>query len=199
MFTRVLVDANVLFSRTCRDWLIMLELSGGPFKVYWTEDILAETLYRLRREHPTWGGAQITSIRDKIALSLENGRVDDFAVDGSFSLKDLDDQHVHAAAIACGAHVVLTCDKGFLDVREPDELPYEVYRPDDFFVLADDSSPDVVHLVAGQQMSYFYRRDGSADLCSALRAAGCPEFAERVRRHLRTIDLTDGAISALHR
>lgn len=197
MLTRVLVDANVLFSRTSRDWLILLELNGGPFKVYWTEDILAETLYQLRRKHPTWAGAKITSIRDKIAQSLEGGRVDDFDVDGTSPLKDPDDQHVHAAAIACGAHVVLTCDKGFLDVEEPDELPYEVYTPDDFFVLSDDSSPDVTRSVAGKQVSYFLRRYGSADVCAGLRAAGCPEFAERVRRHLQTIDLTGGAIPAI--
>lgn len=125
--------------------------------------------------------------------------MDDFAIDGTSPLKDLDDQHVHAAALACGAHVVLTCDKSFLDVEEPDQLPYEVYTPDDFFVLADDSSPDVVRFVAGEQMSYFLRRDGSADLCAGLRAAECPEFAERVRRHLQTIDLTEGAIRAVQR
>lgn len=192
-----MVDANVLYSRTCRDWLILLELGGSPHKTYWTEDILAETLYRLRRRHPAWSGAKISTIRDKIAGSLEGGRVEDLDVDGTFPGEDPHDQHVHAAALACRADCVLTADTGFSDVETLDELPYEVYEPDDFFVLVDDSSPDVVRAVASQQVSYFLRRHGSADLCAGLRAAGCPDFAERVRRHLQTIDLRAGEKSAL--
>ena len=52
----VLADANILFSRTLRDWLLLVHLDGGPIRVHYTEDILAETVCRLRREHPSRRG-----------------------------------------------------------------------------------------------------------------------------------------------
>lgn len=187
MQTRVLVDANVLYSRTLRDWLIMIEVLGGPYKVYWSEDILAEALYHLRREHPDWDGGKIASIRAKIVDALEGGRVEDFVVDGSFP-GDPHDRHVHAAALACHADIVLTADSGFTDQAMADALPYEVYLPDAFFVLVDDSTPHVVRNVARRQAIYYYQRYGSADLCASLLNAGCPRFAERVRQRLLEID-----------
>ena len=189
--TRVLADANVLFSRTLRDWLLMIQLEtgAGPYRVYWTEDILAETMYQLRRKNPGWDGATTSTIRDRITAVLEGGRIEDFAVDGTFS-GDPNDQHVHAAAIAGDIDVVLTADRGFFAEGDADSLPYEVYLPDEFFVLVDDSVPRVVSEVATRQVEYHVRRSGAVDLCAALRRAGCPEFAERVRRHVQHMDTT---------
>ncbi|PPK70130.1 PIN domain-containing protein [Actinokineospora auranticolor] len=183
--TRVFVDANALFSRTVRDWLALLQLrsGGGIYTVYWTEDVLAETIYNLRRKYPAWNGAKITRVRDLIAKTFEGGRVDDFVVDDSFPGTDSDDRHVHAAALACRADIVLTCDNGF-SAADPDSLPYEVYHPDAFFVLVDDSAPNLVHDVTREQTLYWAnRQNGRADLPNKLIAAGCPNFAERVRHH----------------
>lgn len=193
---RVIVDANVWYSRTLRDWVLMLELEQAPYKTYWTEDILAEAMFHLRRAHPEWDGKKIATIRDKISQTAEGGRVDDYVIDGSSPWKDRDDQHVHAAALACSAGYLLTADAGFTDPDvDPDQLPYEVYRPDEFFELVDDSAPEAVRTVIARQVAYAVRRHGEADLCASLRSAGCPRFAERVRRHLQTMDLR-GAISA---
>lgn len=107
MSTRVLVDANVLYSRTLRDWLALLYLeSDSFFSVYWTEDILAEAMY----------------------------------------------------------------------------------LPDDFFVLVDESAPDIVRAVVSKQQHYWLTRRSRANLPQSLIAAGCQHFADRVRRHLRDID-----------
>ncbi|NUT48139.1 MAG: PIN domain-containing protein [Saccharothrix sp.] len=190
--TRVFVDANVLYSRTLRDWLALLQLrsSGDVYTVYWTEDVLAETIYRLRRSHPEWNGAKITRIRDLIAATFEGGRVEEFSIDDSFPGSDGDDRHVHAAAVACRADIVLTADKGFLSSgREPDSQPYEAYGPDDFFMLVDDSAAALVRLVTREQTMYWTRRGTRADLAGPLIAAGCPRFAERVRAHQRKLSL----------
>lgn len=120
------MDANVLYSRTLRDWLALLQLSspGEIYTVYWSEDVLAETIYHLRRSHPDWGGAKITSVRDRIVRTFEGGRVDDFKIDGSFPGSDANDQHVHAAAVACQADFVLTCDGGsFVADQDRDAMP----------------------------------------------------------------------------
>ncbi|WP_229794929.1 PIN domain-containing protein [Saccharothrix coeruleofusca] len=186
------MDANVLYSRTLRDWLALLQLESAEeiYTVYWTEDVLAEVIYRLRRRHPTWSGAKITSVRDLIAKTFEGGRVDDFTIDGSFFGKDGDDQHVHAAAVACQADIVLTGDNGFFATGcDADARPYEVYKPDDFFMLVDDSAPHLVQRVTREQTLYWVRKGGRADLAGKLVEAGCLRFAERVRAHQGRLSL----------
>lgn len=53
----IFVDSNVWYSRTLRDWLGMLYVTpeAPPFHVRWTEDVLAELLYHLRKQHPPNG------------------------------------------------------------------------------------------------------------------------------------------------
>ncbi|ATY16963.1 PIN domain-containing protein (plasmid) [Amycolatopsis sp. AA4] len=191
---RVFVDANVLYSRTLRDWLCLLQLGapGEIYTVYWSEHVLAETIYHLLKKHPEWRGAKITAIRDRITGVFEGGRVEDFTVDGSFPGTDLDDQHVHAAALACSADIVLSDDGGFTITGDAaEQLPYEVYRPDEFFVLVEDSAPDRVAEVTRCQTLYWRGRspDGRADLATALIDAACPAFAERVRAHQSQLSL----------
>lgn len=182
---RVFVDANIWYSRTLRDWFGMLYTTpdSPPFVVHWTEDVLAELIFHLRKEHPDWSGARITTIRDRMAGTFEAGRVDDFTVDKSYVGKDAHDAHVHAAAVACGADVLVTCDlDGF--VWNENTSPYEVMHPDDFLLLVDDSNPELVAEVVGRMCAYWLDRSGEADLPSRLRRADCPKFADRVRKHL---------------
>lgn len=184
--TRVLVDANVLYSKTLRDWLGIIYCcsDGGLYYVYWTEDIVAEALYRLRRKYPQWNGRRITAIRDAITRTFEDGRVDDFVVDDDYPGRDIHDKHVHAAALACAADVLLSCDKDFVTGNvDLDHMPYDVFTPDEFFVLADDSAPHWIAAATRDQTDYRRARGERADLAARLQTAGCPVFAERVRRH----------------
>lgn len=186
---RVFVDANVWYSRTLRDWVGMLYLEGewSPYIVFWSEDVLTETLYHLRKDHPEWSGTQISSIRARIASTFEIGRVDDFEVDEDFPGNDPHDAHVHAAAVSCEADILLTCDVSDFapNLEAAAVLPYELYTPDEFLVLMDNSAPDLVRAVAFKQVDYQVSRGREADLPLGLKRAGAPEFAERVRHHLQ--------------
>lgn len=50
----IFVDSNVWYSRTLRERLGMLYVTpeAPPFHVQWTDDVLAELLYHLRKRHP---------------------------------------------------------------------------------------------------------------------------------------------------
>lgn len=188
----VLVDANVLFSRTLRDWLFLLKIGSEAdmFTVHASQDIIAEVLYRLRRTYPNAPGRLTSGVHDRIVENLDN-RVSDFEVDGSYPGDDPDDAHVHAAAIACGAQILLTGDVGFTGLPDDlaDQLPYEVHTPDSFFVLVDDSAPFVVETVTAEQHAYWSSKPGHSDLVSMLLKAQCPQFAERIRQHLDSLGL----------
>ncbi len=186
----VLVDANVLYSRTLRDWLFLLKLrsEAGMFTVYATEDIIAEVLYRLRRDNPNESGHFIAGIHDRIVANIDD-RITDFQIDGSFPGDDPDDAHVHAAAVASGARILLTDDAGFTDLPDEaiEQLPYEVHTCDSFFLLADDVAPTIVRDVAADQHAYWTAKPGSTSIVTALERAGCPAFANRVREHMRAL------------
>lgn len=186
----VLVDANVLYSRTLRDWLFLLKLrsEAGMFTVYATEDIIAEVLYRLRRDNPNKPGHFIAGIHDRIVANIDD-RITDFQIDGSFPGDDPDDAHVHAAAVASGARILLTDDSGFTDLPDEaiEQLPYEVHTCDSFFLLVDDVAPTIVRDVAADQHAYWTAKPGSTSIVTALKRAGCPAFANRVREHMRAL------------
>lgn len=181
----VFVDANVWYSRTRRDWLGMLYTipEVPPFQVHWTEDVMAEVLHSLRKAHPDWDGRRLTGIRDRLAGTFEAGRVDDFMIDGTYKGPDAHDAHVHAAAIACRAEMLITCNIADYEWNE-NESTYEVVHPDEFLVLVDDAVPRLVGVVVEQMQRYWFERRGESNLPMHLRTADCPEFAERVRRHL---------------
>ncbi len=179
--SRVFVDSNVLYSRTLRDWLCLLTLANDRphFLICWSEDVLAEVIYHLRRKHPQWSGRRIQKIRDSIVGALEGGLVHEFDVDETFDGRDPHDAHVHAAASACGAEYLLTMnlrDFAIADTR------YEVIDPDSFFMLIHDSAPALVASVTREQMSYWARVRDEAMLPEYLERAECPQFAQVVRR-----------------
>jgi predicted nucleic acid-binding protein len=185
---RVFLDANVLYSRTVRDWLGLLyidEVFEPPFHAFWSEDVLAEAMYHLRQNNPTWDGAKVALVRDRIAGTFEDGRVTDFVVDGSYRGPDHKDAHVHAACVACRADYLLTENRRDFPQDLADEVPYEVLTPDEFLQLIDDASPWLVDRAVQKQIAYWARKTDDVDLGGSLRRANCPGFAARVIGHLQ--------------
>jgi predicted nucleic acid-binding protein len=180
---RVFVDANVWVSRTLRDWLCLLRAEiPSMFQLHTTEDVLAEAVARLRELHPQRDGGATTRLRAAIIASIDE-LVDDFPGGTPWSGTDAKDQHVHAAAVAARAEVLLTEDRGF---HELDGLPYEVLCCDDFFVLVDDAVSWHVRATVRRMNRYWATRPAPhVGLSTALVRAGCPAFARRVDGHLR--------------
>ncbi|MFO7191202.1 hypothetical protein [Thermocrispum sp.] len=122
--------------------------------------------------------------------TFEGGRVEDFGMDGSFPGSDQHDAHVHAAAVACGADYVLSCDRGLQEAAAEDvELPHEVYAPDEFFLLIDECSPIHVREATLRQTLYWLKKSGKASMAEHLEKAGCPQFAQRVRQYQTRLSL----------
>lgn len=163
------------------------------FQLYTSEDVIAETLSKLRDNNPRWDGGQTTRIRAAI-IEVFDELVDDFDGKIDYSGSDPHDFHVHAAAIAANAEILLTCDGGLLNQPNADVLNYEAFHPDDFFVLVNDSAPLDVRAATMEQLNYQVQRNGERNsrIVDSLIGAGCPKFAEVVRMHF--IDLS-GAMS----
>lgn len=182
MITRVLPDANVLYSRTLRDWLFLLrnETTSGMFTLHTTEDIVCEVGYRFRRKRPEVDGRLLHALVGSLRTNADS-IIDEYPDDPTYSGRDRDDRHVHAAAVSGEIDIVLTDDLGMLAT---DDDRYEISTPDDFLVLVDDSMPRVVQAVAARQARYWHGRPNPRPLDEALVRAGCTRFAKRVTSHL---------------
>ena len=186
---KVLIDANILYSRTLRDWFAMLALrSGEPlFRLRWTEDIMCETLFHLRKENPFWDEEQIGGVRRRIEQLFGNSaQIKGYPIDADLPYTDPHDAHLHAAAVHGDVQFVVSNDAKFgkFVAMHDEEFGYEHYTADEFLILVDDSSSPTVREVLLEQIEYFKKRDGSFNLVTMLRNAGAPKFAGRIRRYL---------------
>lgn len=193
---RVFLDANILFSKTLRDWFFMLriETDGSMFTLITSEDALVEAQHSFRKRKPEVSGSEVTNIRKK-TVEFCDDVIEDYPGKTSGPFLDRYDLHIHSAAMAAGCHMLITQDKGFLNLPEEhkDELAYEILSPDEFILLLDDSASQFVSTVTKQQSAYWVKRRpegkelGAMSLESALRKSGCPKFATRVRRHIKNL------------
>lgn len=183
---RVFLDANVLFSRTLRDWLFLTRLEAGMYTLHTTRDVIVETLRATRIRNPEKPGQLITALEQRLYEVLDEV-FDDFPGSEVVPGIDVQDLHVHTAVLHCKADALVTGN--IKDFGDPDTLEYELYTPDDFLCLADDSSPATIRRVTQKQNNYWQSRPVSArkSLTAALRAAGCPNFAERAEHHLQIL------------
>lgn len=180
------VDANVLYSKTLRDWLFLLriETGGGAFALFSSEDSLTEALYHLRKSRPDAPGAYTATIQQRIRGSLDDIVSDFPSLD--FPGDDEHDQHIHAAATSVNSSYLITNDTGF-DKIDSDLLAYEVHTTDSFFMLVAANAPDVVDRVIMRQIGYYKERGLTTRLDEMLERAGCPTFAKCVREHLKKL------------
>lgn len=189
--TIVLLDANILYARTLRDWTLLQAEAPGLFTVVWTEDVMVETLYHLRKNYPLWSDQQIGGLRKKLEKAFTGGKITGYQIDASLEYPDIGDAHLHAAAVHGGVDIIVT--RNGKDLPYSDDLSYEIYEPDDFLLLVDDAAPQAVRAVTESQLCYFHKKssaDDGIDLPHHLRKAGAPEFATRVRGHLQQVDMS---------
>jgi hypothetical protein len=187
---RVFVDSNVLGSRTQYDWLFMLRNACGLFAVVTSDDVLDEAYRVWRRKHPA-AGSELRSQRAAHFAANFDEVLDVWEGGEAPTLKDEHDTHVHNAANAADVDILLT--NNVADFGDPGLLPYDLYTPDQFFVLINQNKPEAVREVTRAQAKYWHARNQREKdrepirLADALRRAGCPTFADEVSIHLRVL------------
>ncbi|MEU4789705.1 PIN domain-containing protein [Micromonospora tulbaghiae] len=109
----VFLDANVLYSRTLRDWVSLLALEGdcAVFDLRYSEDVLAEWMYRLRRKRPEHSEQAIGGQRRRFVQAFPYGLVTGYSPNDVPCPPDPDDRHVLAAAVHGRADILVTDDR----------------------------------------------------------------------------------------
>lgn len=187
MLQRVFVDANIFRSKTQMDWMFLLRAEfEGSFQTHSTEDVIAEASRSWRRQRPDLNGGAIYKRIGLIRRNLDEV-LSDYQGDIPFSGKDKHDRHVHSAATACRADLLLTGDNPTDITTTPDKECYEVISPDQFFLLLADTAPEPIRRVASEQEEY-WRGKSDRTIVEALKLARCPHFALRVEYEMTAHD-----------
>ncbi len=147
----VVYDACVLYPAPLRSFLMYLAATD-LYRARWTNEIHEEWMCNVQKDYPDFTRQQAERIRD-----LMNSHIADCIVIGyetlipSLTLPDPDDRHVLAAAIRCGADIIVTSN--LKDFPEDALKPYgiEAQHPDDFLSRQLDLAPNVVCAAAKRQ------------------------------------------------
>lgn len=186
---RVFVDSNIFYSKTLLDWTFKLRIAtDGMFQLHSTEDVFAEVLANMRKKAPTAPGhytrRRLELIRQFVDEVVQDYPGNDDPATIGFTGQDPGDYHVHAAAWAARSDIVLTNNDPNDITTTPGDQHYEIIAPDDFFTLVVDSSPSCLLPVVRDQLEHWQSKPKYRQLDEALKGAGCPQFAERVREAL---------------
>lgn len=172
----VFLDANVLTSTTVLRWLFDLRAATGGevLRLVTSLKTLSETGATMNWRVPQSTGAQ----RDERMAQLRR-EMDEvlprYPRDLPFSGKDADDYHVHAAATALGAEILLSFNRRSDFTKKPARESYRVVSPDDFFHEFGVSHPGALRQVVARRV----REGETVDaLVLQLKKAQCPRLAK---------------------
>lgn len=104
----VVYDACVLYPAALRDLLMRLAVAG-LCRARWTEEILDEVFKNLQAARPDLDPLRLAMTRSRMCEAVAECLVTGHSeLIPALELPDADDRHVLAAAIHCGARVIVT-------------------------------------------------------------------------------------------
>ena len=131
-FTAVF-DACVLYPANVRDLLMRLACTRC-FRARWSGETHDEWIRNLLANRPDLSRERLERTAQQMDDAVEDCLVADYAplIDGIEGLPDPDDRHVVAAAIRCGASVIVTYNLKDFPVAALERWQLEVQHPDEF-------------------------------------------------------------------
>lgn len=166
-------DACVLYPNVLRDTLLSL-VGTGLFRARWTARIHAEWTTAVRADRPDIPLERLRALSERMDDAVPDCLVvgwEALEAAASAVLPDPSDGHVLAAAIRCGADVIVT--KNLRDFPAPALAPHDIQaqHPDDFIMhLIEVDDAAVCRELRGQRQRW--RRP----------AADVPEFLDALAR-----------------
>ena len=181
----VFLDANVLFSRTLRDWISLLALESDrtAYDLRFSEDVLAEWIYRIRRKKPEYGDQVIDGRRRELVEAFPGAMVIGYNPGSVLEMLDPNDQHVLAAVIHGEVDMLVADDRraGFSAAAE--QHGFDFYLADDFLMWVANNHGALVMPVLERQLKHYNKNSivgggrSAEDLISSLRKAKASSFA----------------------
>lgn len=181
-------DANILYPAPLRDLFIRIA-QAGMVRAKWTETIHDEWTRNLLLNHPQISPAQLNRTRN-----LMNDAVRDCLVTGyedlidSIQLPDPNDSHVLAAAIRCGADVIVTFNLKDFPKETMARFDIEALHPDEFLSSLFDLTPEIFcSVVKIQRVSLRNPCKTPEELLNSLDNQGLSQTVSRLRPRMNLL------------
>ncbi len=137
-------DANVLYPSGLRNFLMHLAMTG-IFRAHWSAQVHEEWIGNLLKNRPDLTRAKLERTRHLMDNALPDALVTGYEqLIDSIELPDRNDRHVLAAAIRCGASVIVTDNLRDFPKQALAEFSIEAQHPDDFVLAALEAFPELV-------------------------------------------------------
>lgn len=179
----VILDANVLYPFRKRDVLLRF-YQAGLFRARWSEQILDEWTRNLLKNRPDLENSvrsQLQAMGKHFPEALVTGHM---ALVDALMLPDIDDRHVLAAAIVCGAQHIVTENLSDFPEDRLAEYDIEAIDADEFLSRTFDLYPSEALSVLRDLRAVYGRPPFSApEFVLDLTAKGLPKLAARARQH----------------
>jgi predicted nucleic acid-binding protein len=180
MISTALFDANVLFGARLRSLLMELAMSG-LFRARWSPDIHREWMQAVSEKRGI-SIAQLNTTRFAMDESVPDGCVTGYEdLIAGLALPDPNDRHVLAAAIRCGANVIVTFNAADFPSEAIEKYGLDTRHPDAFIIAIDDVDPGAL-IDAGRRDMAHYKNPPLTleEYLDGLRAGGVPMTADRL-------------------
>lgn len=122
------LDADVLYPQTLRS-VLLFAAEHGLYQARWTDRILDEASRNVEAKYPG-AGSSFTRVRE----AFDDALVTDYEALESAMTNNPKDRHVLAAAVACGAQLIVT--RNIKDYPLESRRPYhiDIQTPDEFLL-----------------------------------------------------------------
>ena len=141
---RVFLDASVLYPVSLRNLLMRLTLDG-LYQARWSPDVHREWIGAVLRDNLHIPRERLEAIRDAMDDQAQDALVTGYERRvGRLLLPDPDDRHMLAAAIVCGARVIVTRNLRDFPADKLTPFRIEALHPDVFLRRLLDRSPQAV-------------------------------------------------------
>lgn len=176
----VLADANILFSRTLRDY-VLYAADEGAIEVHWSREILAEMSRNLRENlglsHDSTARLE-RLMNDFIEYALVEVDPGHLATVGAVEM-DAKDRHVLAAALSADADILLTDNTKDFPAKWMADRGIELLTAGQLLVRLADGFPDKMR--AAHEKTVRYSPKPEAGILATLEATAGKRAADAIR------------------
>jgi predicted nucleic acid-binding protein len=176
----VLGDANVLYPRVLRDYLLHAA-SSGALSIVWSSTIIDETVRHLEQNIAGFSKESGEVLRCLMNEAFPLAQIDptpsDFARVKEFALPDEGDRHVLAAALAADADIICTSNIKDFPQEVIAALGISIQTPDSLLSSLAVSHPKKMFMAHRRAVSLLAGATDSTTI-EALRKAGAPMTAD---------------------
>lgn len=182
---KVFLDANILYSGTCRSLFIWLHVNRAV-ELFWSQEAWDEVFRNFAEKNNADKSFCFKSSMQKNAIDEFPGCMVSPGAFISVGLKDKCDEHILAAAIVASAEYLLTNDIVLLGEYLPTTLELKIMKPDDFLIILSEITPELLMQSVSDHIGSLSLSNPDISLyCKSLQNSGLIKLSNWINERLR--------------